>query len=214
MSLSAAASHHVTPAVILALLSIPKNVGYPILFLLVGAEASGVPLPGETALITSSVVASDGSLSIEVVIAIAAVAAIVGDNIGYVIGARYGRRLLTRPGRTQTRRLEALEKGNALMERHGPKAVFFGRWIAGLRIWASWLAGMTTMPWRSFLVWNALGGITWALWFGLLGYFGGEAAARLIARVGVGVAIAVVSGIVVAYVIMQVRRRRRAGEPR
>ena len=101
------------------------------------------------------------------------------------------------------------------MERHGPKAVFFGRWIPGLRIWASWLAGMTTMPWRSFLVWNALGGITWALWFGLLGYFGGEAAAHLVARAGVGVAIAVVSGFVAGYAIMhlRLRRRRRAGEP-
>jgi membrane protein DedA with SNARE-associated domain len=199
----------------LALLHIPKNVGYPLLAVLVGAEASGVPLPGETALITSSVVASDGSLSIEVVIAIAAVAAIVGDNIGYVIGARFGRRLITRPGRTQQRRLEALEKGNTLMERHGPKAVFFGRWIAGLRIWASWLAGMSTMPWRSFLVWNALGGITWALWFGLLGYFGGEAAAHLVARAGVAVAIVVVSGFVAGYAIMhlRLRRRRRAGEP-
>jgi membrane-associated protein len=193
----------------LALLEIPRHLGYPLLFLLVGAEASGVPLPGETALIASSVLASDGDLAIEVVIAIAAVAAIVGDNIGYVIGARFGRRLLTRPGRTQQRRLDALARGNALMERHGPKAVFFGRWIAGLRIWASWLAGMTTMPWRSFLIWNALGGITWALWFGLLGYFGGEAAARFAARAGVGVAIAVVSGAVALWAVLHVRHRRR-----
>ena len=60
------------------------------------------------------------------------------------------------------------------MERHGPKAVFFGRWIAGLRIWASWLAGNEHMPWRTFLLWNALGGITWAICFGLLGYLGGR----------------------------------------
>jgi membrane protein DedA with SNARE-associated domain len=176
----------------------------------VGAEASGIPLPGETALITSSVLASDGDLAIEIVIAIAAAAAIVGDNIGYLIGARYGRRLLTRPGRTQQRRLDALTRGNALMERHGAKAVFFGRWIAGLRIWASWLAGMTTMPWRSFLLWNALGGITWALWFGLFGYFGGEAAAHLVARAGLGVAIVVVSGLAATWVVFHVRRRRRA----
>jgi membrane protein DedA with SNARE-associated domain len=199
-------------AVPLALLHISKSVGYPLLALLVGAEASGVPLPGETALIGSAVLASDGHLSIEIVIAIAAVAAIVGDNIGYLIGARFGRRLLTRPGRTQRRRLEALARGNALMERHGPKAVFFGRWIAGLRIWASWLAGMTTMPWRSFLVWNALGGITWALWFGLLGYFGGEAVAHVIARAGLGVAIVVVSGFLAGYVVMHLRVRRRRRE--
>jgi membrane protein DedA with SNARE-associated domain len=103
-----------------ALLEIPKHLGYPLLALLVGAEASGVPLPGETALITSSVLASDGDLAIAAVIAIAAAAAIIGDNIGYVIGQRFGKRLLTRPGRTQRRRLEALEKGNTLMERHGP----------------------------------------------------------------------------------------------
>src|SRR4051794_37590083 len=198
-----------------ALIDVPENVGYPLLALLVGAEASGIPVPGETALIAASVLAADGHLEIEVVIAIAAIAAIIGDNIGYVIGAKFGRRLMTRPGRTQERRLEALRKGNVLMERHGPKAVFFGRWVAGLRIWASWLAGMTTMPWRSFLLWNALGGITWALWFGLLGYFGGEAAAHLVARAGVGVAIVVVSGFAVGYVIMhlRLRRRRRAGKP-
>jgi membrane protein DedA with SNARE-associated domain len=200
---------------VFALLNVPKNLGYPLLALLVGAEASGVPVPGETALIASSVLASDGHLEIVAVIAIAAAAAIIGDNIGYVVGAKFGRRLLTRPGRTQARRLEALEKGNTLMERHGPKAVFFGRWIAGLRIWASWLAGMTDMPWRSFLVWNALGGITWAIWFGLLGYFGGEAAAHIVARAGVGVAIVVISGFVAGYVIMhlRLRRRRRATEP-
>ncbi len=202
---------------ILALVDVPKNLGYPLLALLVGAEASGVPVPGETALIGSAVLASDGHLEVEWVIAIAAVAAIIGDNIGYLIGARFGRRLITRPGRTQARRLEALERGNALMLRHGAKAVFFGRWVAGLRIWASWLAGMSDMPWRSFLLWNALGGITWALWFGLLGYFGGEAAARLVARLGVFVAIAVISGFVVGYLILHLRLRRRreraAGEP-
>jgi membrane-associated protein len=199
----------VTAPVLLALISIPKNVGYPLLAVLVGAEASGVPLPGETALITSAVLASNGSLSIEVVIAIAAASAIVGDNIGYFIGGRFGRRLLTRPGRTQKRRLEALAKGDALMERHGPKAVFFGRWIAGLRIWASWLAGMTSMPWRSFLVWNALGGISWAMCFGLLGYFGGTAAAHIATRVGIGAAIGAVAVIVGAYLFIHLRRRRR-----
>src|SRR3954447_4853631 len=183
--------------VLLALLDVPKKVGYPVLALLVGAEASGVPVPGETALITSSVIASDGHLAIEAVIAISAAAAIVGDNIGYLIGARFGVGLITRPGRTQERRLDALRRGNDLMERHGPKAVFFGRWIAGLRIWASWLAGMSTMPWGALLLWNALGGITWALWFGLLGYFGGEAVAHVAARAGLGVAIAVVSGVAI-----------------
>ena len=194
----------------LALLSIPRHLGYLVLGALVGAEASGVPVPGETALIAASVLASDGDLSIEAVIAIAAVAAIVGDNIGYLLGTRFGRRLLTRPGRTYDHRMAALRRGDELFDRHGAKAVFFGRWIAGLRVWAAWLAGMTTMPWRKFLLWNALGGIGWALWFGLLGYFGGEAAAHVVARVGLGVAIAAGSAALAVFVAVRWRLRRRA----
>ncbi|MDQ6914802.1 MAG: DedA family protein [Actinomycetota bacterium] len=192
----------------LALLSIPRNVGYVALAGFVGAEASGVPVPGETALIAASVLASRGGLAIEAVIPIAAAAAIVGDNIGYLLGARYGRRLLTRPGRTYEHRVRALARGDELFARHGAKAVFFGRWIAGLRVWAAWLAGMTTMPWRRFLVWNALGGMGWALCFGLVGYFGGNAVAHVLQRVGLGAAIAVVSVALVAYVAL--RRRLRA----
>lgn len=198
----------------LALIDIPRNVGYPLLALLVGGEASGVPLPGETALIAASVLASAGELSIEAVISVAAAAAIVGDNIGYVIGRRVGRRLLTRPGRGYQRRMSALRRGEEVFARHGPKAVFFGRWIAGLRIWASWLAGMTHMRWRSFLLWNALGGIGWALCFGLIGYFGGEAAAHIITRVGTGAAVAFVVALIVGYVVVhhRLRRRRRRDE--
>lgn len=200
---------------IVALFKVPANLGYPLLALLVGAEASGVPLPGETALIASSVLASDGSLSIELVIAIAAAAAIVGDSIGYLIGARFGRRLLERPGRTSARRMEALRRGDELFARHGAKAVFFGRWIAGLRIWAAWFAGMTTMPYRRFLVFNALGGICWAICFGLIGYFGGEAAAHVVTRVGVGAAIAFGVALVVGYAYVHRRAHRRgATKPR
>jgi membrane protein DedA with SNARE-associated domain len=193
----------------LALLDIPPNVGYPLLALLVGGEASGIPLPGETALIAASVLASAGELSIEVVIAVAAAAAIVGDNFGYVIGRQAGRRLLTRPGRGYERRMAALRRGEEVFARHGPKAVFFGRWIAGLRIWASWLAGMTHMRWRSFLLWNALGGIGWAVCFGLIGYFGGEAAAHIITRVGAGAAVAFVVALIVGYAVVHYRLRRR-----
>lgn len=184
----------------------PSRLGYLALALFVGIEASGVPVPGETALITSSVLASQGKLAIELVIPIAAAAAIVGDNVGYALGARYGRRVLERPGRTRQRRLEMLRRGDQLFTRHGPKAVFFGRWIAGLRIWAAWLAGMTTMPWRSFLLWNALGGIVWAIWFGLLGYFGGEAAAKVVEKIGIAAAVAVGLALLVVYIVVKRRR--------
>jgi membrane protein DedA with SNARE-associated domain len=192
-----------------ALLGVPSHLGYLALALFVGVEASGVPVPGETALVTSAVLASQGDLAIEAVIPIAAAAAIVGDNVGYLLGARFGRRFLERPGRRQQTRLTLLDRGDRLFDRHGPKAVFFGRWIAGLRIWAAWLAGMTTMPWRSFLLWNALGGIVWAIWFGLLGYYGGEAAAHLVERVGIGAAIAI--GLAIAIFFVVIKRRAKWG---
>ena len=147
--------------------------GYPLLFLLVMGESGGVPVPGETALITAAVLASRGKLQIELVIALAAAAAIVGDNIGYVIGRKGGRWLLERPGRFHRQRLDVLRIGEPFFERHGPKAVFFGRFVLGLRVWASWLAGATRMHWRSFVLWNALGGICWAT---------GDRPARLLPR--------------------------------
>lgn len=200
-------------AVLAALINIPANLGYAALALFVGVEASGVPVPGETALISASVLAHSGQLSIELVIVIAAAAAIVGDNIGYALGSRFGRRLLERPGRGHARRVAALARGDELFARHGAKAVFFGRWIAGLRIWAAWLAGITTMRWRSFLLYNALGAIAWATCFGLLGYFLGEAADKIIGTVGVGAAIAVGVGLVVGYAVVHRRMRRRRDGP-
>jgi membrane protein DedA with SNARE-associated domain len=190
------------------LIDIPENVGYLALAVFVGVEASGIPVPGETALIAAAVLASQGKLSIELVIAIAAAAAIVGDNIGYLLGRRFGRRLMTRPGRTKVRREVALARGEQLFDRHGPKAVFLGRWIALLRIWAAWLAGIAGMRWRSFLLWNALGGIGWALFFGLLGYWGGEATAELVARLGVGAAIVIGLGVGGVWVVVHLRQRR------
>jgi membrane protein DedA with SNARE-associated domain len=158
--------------------------GYPLLFLIVMGESSGVPVPGETALITASILAGRGKLQIELVIVLAAVAAIVGDNIGYLIGRKGGRWLLERPGRFYRQRRQVLETGEPFFERHGPKAVFFGRFILGLRVWASWLAGATRMYWRSFVLWNALGGICWATVIGLLSYYLGHAAGDAVKTFG------------------------------
>ncbi len=172
--------------------------GYPLLFLIVMSESSGLPVPGETALITAAVLASQGKLKIELVIALAAAGAIVGDNIGYLIGRKGGRWLLERPGLFQRQRRQVLTIGQPFFERHGPKAVFFGRFVLGLRVWASWLAGATRMHWRSFVLWNALGGITWATAIGLIAYFLGHSAGNAIEAFGLyglaAVAIAIVSG--------------------
>ena len=159
--------------------------GYPLLAVLVMAESGGVPLPGETALIVGGVLASQGKLQIELVIAVAAAAAIVGDNIGYYIGRRGGRWLLQRPGPFHAQRLQVLAMGEPFFERHGPKAVFLGRFVLGLRTWASWLAGATHMRWRTFFVWNALGGICWATGVGLIAYFLGRSAGNVFTTFGI-----------------------------
>lgn len=182
--------------------------GYPLLFLLVMAESSGVPIPGETALITAAVLASRGKLQIEWVIALAVAGAIVGDNIGYMIGRKGGRWLLERPGRFHRQRLEVLRTGEPFFERHGPKAVYFGRFVLGLRVWASWLAGATRMHWRSFVVWNALGGVSWAAAIGLLAYFLGSSAGNAIEAFGIYGLIAAVIAVVGAFVLHRRAHRR------
>jgi membrane protein DedA with SNARE-associated domain len=186
--------------------------GYPLLFVMVMGESSGFPIPGETALITGSVLASQGKMEIVAVIAIAAVAAIVGDNIGYLIGRKGGRWVLERPGAFHRQRREVLRVGEPFFEVHGPKAVFFGRFVLGLRVWASWLAGATRMEWRSFVLWNALGGICWATAIGLLAYFLGHAAGNAVQTFGlVGLAAALLA---IASVLIVHRRHRARGAGR
>jgi membrane protein DedA with SNARE-associated domain len=186
--------------------------GYPLLFVLVMAESSGVPIPGETALITAAVLASRGKLQIEWVIVLAAAGAIVGDNIGYVIGRKGGRWLLERPGRFYRQRREVLSTGEPFFERHGPKAVYFGRFVLGLRVWASWLAGATRMHWRSFVFWNALGGISWATAIGLLAYFLGNSAGNAIETFGIYGLVAAALALVSFIVLHRRARRARAEE--
>jgi membrane-associated protein len=168
-----------------SILSVAHNLGYPTLVLLVMLESSGIPLPGETALITAAVLASQHRLQIALVIALAAAAAILGDNVGYLIGRKRGRWLLLRPGPLAHHRARVLEVGEPFFARHGSKAVFLGRWILGLRTWASWLAGANHMPWRSFSLWNAAGGISWATTIGLIAYYAGHSATATIALFGV-----------------------------
>jgi membrane protein DedA with SNARE-associated domain len=182
--------------------------GYPLLFVLVMSESSGVPIPGETALIAAAVLASRGKLSIEVVIALAAAGAIIGDNIGYVIGRQGGRWLLLRPGPFLERRRQVLVTGEPFFERHGPKAVFLGRFVLGLRVWASWLAGATRMRWHSFVLWNALGGILWASVIGLIAYHLGRSAGNVVEAFGLYGAAALLLAIGSGYYLHRRQKRR------
>jgi membrane protein DedA with SNARE-associated domain len=196
-----------------SILSVAKDVGYPVLFALIAIETMGVPVPGETALFTAGILAAGGHLSIEVVIAIAAAAAILGDNVGFMIGRKLGRRVLLADGPLQHHRRRVIEIGEPFFERHGPKAVFLGRWVAGLRITSAWLAGVNRMAWPTFLFWNALGGIAWAISIALLAYFLGRGAERIVHTLGLGAAIAVVAAVLIAWIVVH-RRRAAAAPPR
>ena len=193
-----------------ALSDVAQDYGVLALFALIAVETMGVPVPGETALITAGIFASRGHLSIEAVIVAAACAAILGDNVGFFIGRHYGRRLLDSgrgPFPDHRRRLVAV--GEPFFARHGPKAVFLGRWIAGLRITAAWLAGAHRMSWPTFTFWNALGGMCWALSVGLLAYYLGHTAETVFKTAGLaGLGAAALLG-VAAYAIHRIRRRRR-----
>jgi membrane protein DedA with SNARE-associated domain len=190
-----------------------KDFGYPLLFVLVMSEAGGVPIPGETALIAAAVLASQGKLRIELVIALAAAGAIVGDNIGYLIGRKGGRWLLERPGPFLRQRREVLRVGEPFFAAHGPKAVFFGRFVLGLRVWASWLAGATRMRWRAFVLWNGLGGIAWASAVGLIAYLLGHSAGNAIEAFGIYGLVAVLLAILSAFLLHRRHVRHRAKAP-
>jgi membrane protein DedA with SNARE-associated domain len=150
--------------------------GLWVLFLLVMLESAGIPMPGETALVTAALYAgSTHQIDIVSVVLVAAVAAIIGDNIGYLIGRSIGIRLVARYGRYVRLDEARLKVGQYLFLRHGGKIVFFGRFVAFLRAFAALLAGINRMSWPHFLFMNALGGICWATLFGGAAYlFGAE----------------------------------------
>lgn len=180
--------------------------GLPLLFVVIMLESFGIPLPGETALIIFGVLASNGDYTVEAVIAVAAAAAVVGDNLGYwLIGRWGGRALFRRWGWLEKWAETVIPRVERIMKRHGGKTVFFGRFIAILRFTAAWVAGLGRMNWWRFLFWNAFGGIVWAIAVGLVAYYGGEKAAETIARYGVlgaaGVALVLVGGWVALHVL-------------
>jgi len=194
-----------------AIISVSSGLGY-LLPALIGLESMGIPSPGETALILAAVLASQGKLELWLVIVIASASAIVGDNLGYYLGRRLGRRVLTAPGVGYERRIKVIEAGDTFFAKHGPKAVFIGRWIALVRFAVAWLAGIEHMRFRTFFVYNALGGITWATTYGLVGYFAGKAAADAITHYGVYAAIVLVVLVAgwIGFALWRDRRAKRA----
>jgi membrane protein DedA with SNARE-associated domain len=182
--------------------------GLIILFVLVAMESAGVPLPGETALVAAAILSQQGHYSLAAVIAVAAAAAIGGDNAGYWIGRKGGRALLRRVPVIGAYFERALPPSERFFRRHGAKTVFIGRFVAILRVTAAWMAGISRMPWWRFLLWNAAGGIVWAALVAVVAYEFGQAAADAIGRYGIfGAAAVVVLGVIV-FIALKVWRNR------
>lgn len=159
--------------------------GLAAVFLTILLESAGVPLPGETALIAASVLASQGSFSLLSVIVVAAAAGIIGDNAGYWIGRTAGRQLLMR-WRPVARYMETmLPSAERFFVRHGGKAVFLARFVFGLRVIGALVAGIAGMEWWRFLAWNAAGAVAWATSVALVAYWLGETVAKAVGRYGV-----------------------------
>jgi membrane protein DedA with SNARE-associated domain len=194
--------------VLAALIDIPPNVGYAAIFALIAVETMGIPVPGETALIAAALLAHEGRMDIVLLCIVASAAAIIGDNVGFAIGRKGGRKLFARPGPFHTHRLKVLELGEPFFAKHGPKAVFLGRWVSGLRIASAWLAGMNKMSWPTFLFWNALGGIVWATSVAVGVYLLGHVAEQILSAAG-PIAAGVVVLAVIAFFVWRHRRARR-----
>jgi membrane protein DedA with SNARE-associated domain len=194
-----------------AIFSVSSSLGYA-LPAIIGLESMGIPSPGETALVLAAVLASQGKLHIWLVLVIGISSAIVGDNLGYWLGRKFGRDALTRPGPLHRRRLRIIAIGDRFYDKHGAKAVFIGRWIALVRFAAAWMAGINEMRVIEFFFWNALGAITWGLTYGLVGYYGGKSASHVLSQIGI--AGAVVLGLMLIGGLYYLRRKDKEEERR
>jgi len=183
--------------------------GYFVVFFGVLLENAGVPVPGETILLAGAVLSRFGHLSIVWVVSIAIAGAVLGDNIGFLIGRRGGRRLLERHGRLLGLTQARLDQFDRFFARHGAKTVFIARFVTGLRVVGAVLAGASTLHWTRFLVFNAAGAVAWASTFGAVGYalgYSWETIERWIGHLGLVLLVVLAVGLV----LVAVRSRRRS----
>jgi membrane protein DedA with SNARE-associated domain len=183
-----------------------EQYGYLAVFIIVGLESLGIPLPGETTLVTAALyAAATHHLNIAGVILAGIAGAILGDNCGFLLGHWGGYRLLVRYGRHIHLDQAKVKVARYLFLRHGGKVVFFGRFVSILRAWAAFLAGTSRMPWPRFLIYNAAGGIVWATLYGTAAYFLGQAV--LGASRPIAITVGVIAAVVIVLAILLIRRR-------
>lgn len=185
-----------------------STYGYGAVFLLVALESLGLPVPGETALLAAAAAAGRGRMNVWLVIVVGAAGAIAGDACGYWIGRRGGLPLVRRYGHYIGLDEAKLARARQFYARYGGRAVFFGRFIAVLRIAAAMLAGITCMPYSRFTFYNASGGICWAAIIGFLGYRFGQSLPQLERAIGRGGLIALIATGMLGAAYLAWRRHR------
>src|SRR3954465_1272634 len=156
--------------------------GYLAVAAVIGVESFGVPAPGQTIMVAAAIYAGAGRLNVFAVAAIACVASVLGDNVGYWIGVRGGRRLVHRFGRYILITPERLDRAERFFARRGNRIVVGARFIGGLRQLNGVIAGITAMPWRTFLIYNAIGAALWVGWWTTISYFLGVHLVEIIDR--------------------------------
>jgi membrane protein DedA with SNARE-associated domain len=178
--------------------------GYWIVGAIVALESMGIPMPGETILIAAALyAATTHQLDIGLVIASAAAGAVVGDNIGYWIGREGGYRLLLRYGGQIGITERRIKLGQYLFLRHGGKVVFLGRFVAVLRAFAAFLAGVNRMSWPHFFLANVAGGVVWSTIFGVGAYVFGAAIHSFSKPFAITFAIAAAGAVIVGFIFMR-----------
>lgn len=183
-----------------------SSYGYWAVFVLVGLESLGIPLPGETILIVAGTLAGKyHHLNVWGIFAAASAGAIIGDNAGFWIGDKGGYRLLRRYGKYIHLEEGKLKVGRYIFDRHGGKVVFFGRFVSVLRTYAAFLAGTNRMRWRAFLVYNAVGGIVWSGIYSFASYYAGDSLRHSSGKIDI--AVGVIAVVVIIGVFLFVRHQ-------
>jgi membrane protein DedA with SNARE-associated domain len=187
------------------------DYGYVAVAVLVLLEDFGIPVPGETVLIASAAYAGQGRLNIVIVAAVAFLAAVTGDNIGYAIGRTGGRHLVTRYGRYLLLTPARLARAEQFVTRHGTKIITVARFIEGLRQLNGIIAGITAMPWRRFLAYNAIGAALWVAVWATVGYLAGNHLTAIENTLGryQWYALAALVLATAIYTVVHIARRRR-----
>ncbi len=182
-----------------------------------GAIGLDLVVPGEVGMVLAGAAAAEADVAIAVLVPPAAIGAVVGDSLGYLLGRRYGTRLLCRWDRVRRRVEPAIERSTEYFERHGGRAVFIARWVGALRGVVPVAAGIAEMPYRRFLLWDLPAAVLWSTAVISVGWYLGDDVARIVDRIGLGISVVVVLvivGVVVVRKRMGARRSADAAESR